>query len=107
MRLIAFCAACVVCWAPSLQAADSLSGTWTAGEGPQARTYIFKVSGDWFTGIVCGPCDDPASVFRIEDGRVLSADKASFFIRHDAGGPASRRTGRYRERVEAAVARTG
>ena len=91
MRFIAFCAACVVCWAPSLQAADLLSGTWTAGDGPQARTYIFKVSGDRFTGIVCGPCDDPANVLRIEDGRILGTDRASFFIRHDAGR---------RERVE-------
>jgi hypothetical protein len=96
MRLIAFCAVCVVCWAPSVQAADLLSGTWTAGDGPQARTYIFKVTGDRFTGIVCGPCDDPASVFRIEDGRILDADRASFLIRHDAGR---------RERVEASMAR--
>ena len=95
MRFIAFCAACVVCWAPSLLAADLLSGTWTAGEGPQARTYVLKVSGDRFTGIVCGPCDDPANVLRIEDGRVLGADKATFFIRHGAGR---------RERVEAALA---
>ena len=105
MKVIAFCAVAVVCWAPSLQAADLLSGTWTAGDGPQARTYVFKVTGDRFTGIVCGPCDDPASVFRIEDGRVLGADRASFFIRHDAGGPAFRRDGPYRERVEASVAR--
>ena len=82
--------------ASNLQAADLLSGTWTAGEGPQARIYIFKVSGDRFSGIVCGPCDDPASVFRIEEGRVLGADKASFFIRRNASG---------RERVEASVAR--
>ena len=25
---------------------------------------MFKVIGDRFTGIVCGPCDNPASVFR-------------------------------------------
>ena len=81
MRVIAFCAACVVCWAPSLQAADLLSGTWTAGDGPQARTYVFKVAGDRFTGIVCGPCDDPANVFRIEDGSVLGADRVTFFVR--------------------------
>ena len=105
MRVIAFCAACVVCWAPSLQAADLLSGTWTAGDGPRRAPTSSRSSGDRFTGIVCGPCDDPASVFRIEDGRILGADRASFFIRHDAGGPASRRYGPYRERVEASVAR--
>ena len=70
MKLVAFCAACIVCWASGVQAADLLSGTWTAGTGPDARVYIFKVSGDRITGIVCGPCDDPASVFRIEDGRI-------------------------------------
>ena len=70
MKVVAFCAACIVCWASGVQAADLLSGTWTAGNGPDARVYIFKVSGDRITGIVCGPCDDPASVFRIEDGRI-------------------------------------
>ncbi len=96
MKVVTFCVAFVVCWASSVHAADLLSGTWTAGDGPQARIYIFKVSGDRFTGIVCGPCDDHANVFRIEEGRVVGADKASFFIRRNAGG---------RERVEASVAR--
>jgi hypothetical protein len=105
MKVIALCAAAVVCWASSLQAADLLSGTWTAGDGPEAHIYVFKVTGDRFTGIVCGRCDDPASVFRIEDGRLIGADRASFFIRYDAGGPAFRRYGPYRERVEASVAR--
>jgi hypothetical protein len=105
MKLIAFCTACVVCWASGAQAADLLSGTWTAGDGPGARIYIFKVSGDRVTGIVCGPCDDPASVFRIEDGQILGADKAVFYIRYDVGGPAFQRYGPYREKVDAATAR--
>ena len=105
MKLVAFCAASIVCWASGVQAADLLSGTWTAGNGPDARVYIFKVSGDRITGIVCGPCDDPAGVFRIEDGRITGADRAVFFIRYDAGGPAFRRYGPYRERVEASTAR--
>lgn len=105
MKLIAFFAACMVCWGSAAQAADLLSGTWTAGDGPAARTYIFKVSGDRFTGIVCGPCDDPAHVFRIEDGQILGADKAVFYIRYDAGGPESRRYGAYRERVDVSTAR--
>ena len=104
MKLIAFGALCVM-WPASVQAADLLSGTWTAGDAPDARIYIFKVSGDRFTGIVCGPCDDPRRVFRIEDGRVTGADKASFFIRYDEGGPAFQRYGPYRERVEASLAR--
>lgn len=105
MRLIALCAACMMCWASGVQAADLVSGTWTAGDGTATRVYVFKVSGDRLTGIVCGPCDDPASLSRIEDGRILGEDKATFFIRHDAGGLASRRPGPYRERVDASIAR--
>jgi len=105
MRLIALCAAFVVLSASGLQAADLVSGTWTVGDGTATRIYVFKVSGEHLTGIMCGPCDDPASVFRIEDGRILDADRATFFIRYDAGGPASRRDGPYRERVDASLAR--
>ena len=68
MRLIAFCAVWVALSASPAQAAYLVSGTWTTGDGPTARVYVFKVIGDRFTGIVCGPCDNPASVFRIEDG---------------------------------------
>ena len=95
MRLIACCAAWVALSASAAQAADLLSGTWTTGDGSTARVYVFKVIGDRFTGIVCGPCDNPGSVFRIEDGRVLDENHASFFIRYDDD----------RERVEASIAR--
>ena len=95
MRLIALCVVCVMFSASGLQAADLVSGTWTSGDGTTARVYVFKVSGDRLTGIVCGPCDDPASVFRIEDGRILDADHATFFIRYDAT----------RARVDASLAR--
>ncbi len=105
MRLIAFWTACVVLSATGLEAADLVSGTWTAGEGASARVYVFKVSGDALTGIMCGPCDDPASVFRIEDGRIVNGDRATFFIRYDTGGPAFRRYGPYREHVEASLSR--
>jgi len=105
MKLVALCAACIVCCASGVQAADLLSGTWTAGNGPDARVYVFKVSGDRITGIVCGPCDDPASVFRFEDGRIVDADHAVFYIRYDVGGPEFRRYGPYRERVDATIAR--
>ena len=95
MRLIALCVACVVFSASGSQAADLMSGTWTAGDGSATRVYVFKVLEDRLTGIMCGPCDDPDSVFRIEDGRIADADHATFFIRHDA----------YRERVDASLAR--
>lgn len=95
MKRIALCVACVMFSVSGLQAADLVSGTWTAGEGTATRVYVLKVSGDRLTGIMCGPCDDPASVFRIEDGRILDAEHASFFIRGNAG----------RERVDASLAR--
>ena len=105
MRLIVFCAAWVALSASAAQAADLVSGTWTTGDGPTAQVYVFKVIGDRFTGIVCGPCDNPASVFRIEDGRVLDENRASFFIRYDVGGPSFGRFGSYREHVDASIAR--
>jgi hypothetical protein len=105
MRLIALWAACVMLSSSGLQAADLVSGTWTASEGTAARIYVFKVSGDRLTGIMCGPCDDPASVFRLEDGQILDADRATFFVRYDTSGPAFSRYGPYRERVDASLAR--
>lgn len=96
MRVIALCVAFLVCRAAGLHAADPISGTWTTGDGRSERIYIFKASGDRFTGIVCGPCDDPASVFRIEDGQIFGADKAAFSIRYDAAR---------RDRVDASIAR--
>jgi hypothetical protein len=105
MRLIVFCAVWLVLAACAAQAADLVSGTWTAGSGSTTRVYVFKMSGDRFTGIMCGPCNDPARVFRIEDGRMLDAEHATFFVRYDDDGPASGRSGPYRERVDASIAR--
>lgn len=105
MRLITFSAVWLALSASGAQAADLVSGTWTAGSGSTTRVYVFKVSGDGFTGIMCGPCDDPAKVFRIEDGRILDAEHATFFIRYDDDGPAFGRYGPYRERVDASIAR--
>jgi len=96
LKVIAFCVALLVGAAPGVLAADFLSGTWTSGEGAAALTYVFKMSGDRFTGIVCGPCDNPATVFEIEDGSMVAADRAVFFVRHEGTG---------RDRVEASIAR--
>ena len=95
MKILAFCAALLLCSVSGLHAADLVSGTWTSGIGTSVRVYVFKASGDRLTGIVCGPCDNPTSVFRIEDGRMLSDERATFFIRNSTG----------RERVDASLAR--
>ena len=105
MRLIALYAVWLALSTSAAQAADLVSGTWIAGNGNATQVYVFKVSGDRFTGIMCGPCDDPAWVFRIEDGRILDAEHATFFVRYDDNGPGFARYGPYRERVDASVAR--
>jgi hypothetical protein len=93
-------AASIVLLAPPLQAADGLSGAWTS-DGSAGHIYVFKVHGNQFTGIVCGPCDDPAAVFRIEDGRILDSDRMTFSINYDVGGPQFTQYGPYRDQVAA------
>ncbi len=97
--------ACLLLAAPRLEAADLLSGTWTSGEGADTLTYVFKVIGGRFTGVVCGRCDDPDAVLEIEDGRIVDQVRATFVIRHDATEREGRRVAAYRERVEASLAR--
>lgn len=80
MRCLISTLAVMTLLAPRVHAADGLSGAWTSGTGPGARTYVFKAHGDRFAGIMCGPCDDPASVFRIEDGRIVDAERIAFTI---------------------------
>jgi hypothetical protein len=99
MRYLISTVALIVLFAPPLLAADGLSGTWTSGTG--AQTYVFKVQGDRFTGLVCGPCDDPAAVFRIEDGRILDAERMTFAINYDVGGLLFKKYGSYRDQVTA------
>jgi len=82
--------------------ADRISGTWTTG-GPEPQTFIFKASGERFAGIACGPCDRAASVFRIDDGRILDADRVIFFVTYDTGGPRFKELGKYRERFEGSI----
>ena len=101
MRSVILAVALFALSRPSLQAADGLSGAWASG-GPAVQTYVFKVQGDRFTGIVCGPCDDPAAVFRIEDGKVLDPDRLTFSIAYDLGGPQFKEYGAYRAQVTAA-----
>ena len=100
MRSMISAVALLALFVPSLHAADGLSGAWTSA-GTGAQTYVFKVQGDRFTGIVCGPCDDPAAVFRIEDGKILDADRLTFSINYDVGGPQFKKYGSYRAQVTA------
>jgi hypothetical protein len=61
-------------------AADGVSGTWVSGAGPAAKVYVFKMQGDGFIGTVCGPCDDPSTVFRVASGTIAAAGHVSFSI---------------------------
>ena len=66
----------------SVFARGRLFGDVDGGHGCRpARTLVFKVQGDRFNGIVCRTCDDPAAVFRIEDGRFLDTERVTFVIR--------------------------
>jgi hypothetical protein len=101
MRHLFTAVAFVVGLASPVVAADRLSGTWTDGGSP-ARVFIFKASGDRFGGIACGPCDRPASVFRVEDGRV-DGDRISFVVSYVSDGPRFKELGAYRDRVAGSI----
>ena len=84
--------------AHAASAADRLSGAWST----DAQTFIFKAQpGNRFWGVVCGPCDDPSAIFRIEDGKVIDDEHATFSIAYDVGGPLFKKVGAYREHVTA------
>jgi hypothetical protein len=83
-------------------ATDRISGAWTTG-GPAPQTFIFKASGERFAGIACGPCDKAASVLRVEDGRMLDADRVSFVVSYDTAGPRFKELGPYRDRFEGSL----
>ena len=72
-------------------AAHGVSGTWVSGPGPAAKTYVFKTHDNTFIGTVCGPCDDPSTVFRVADGTVTDAGHVSFLI-VGGDGPAAATT---------------
>jgi hypothetical protein len=77
-RLFAFVIAGAL--AAPAAAADGVIGTWMSGAGPSAKTYVFKTHDHAFIGTVCGPCDDPSTVFRVADGAVTDATHVSFSI---------------------------
>jgi hypothetical protein len=87
-------------------ASDGISGTWSAGAGPADPTFVFRVQGNAFIGIVCGPCDDPSTVFRVADGRVVDAQHVTFAVVYDDGGPLFKQVGPYRDQVTATLSGT-
>jgi hypothetical protein len=115
---LARAAACAAVWAvagtvatPVVYAADGIAGTWFSGETSSGQTstdqtFVFRVRGDAFIGIVCGPCDDPSTVFQIADGRILDAARISFSIVHDTGGPLFGKVGPYRDQVSGTLSGT-
>jgi hypothetical protein len=102
-RVYLLVVACMLC-ASAASAADGISGTWSSGERSIDRTFVFRVQGDSFLGIVCGQCDDPTSVFRIAEGRILDSTRIRFVIVHDDGGPLFAKVGPYREEVTGTLA---
>jgi hypothetical protein len=64
----------------SADAAEYGLDTWTAGAGSSARTFVFKMQGDRFVGVACGPCDDPSTVVRIVSGTTTRPGHVSFSI---------------------------
>jgi hypothetical protein len=91
--------------APAVHAAEGLGGTWSSGKGSSEQTFVFRVQGDTFIGIVCGPCDDPETVFQIADGRIVDGTRVSFSIVRDTAGPPSNR-GASRDRVSGTLSGT-
>jgi hypothetical protein len=73
------CAA-LMCVSDVAFAADGAISTWVSGAGPSAKTYVLKTRGTTFTGVVCGACDDPSTVFRITDGITTDDTHASFSV---------------------------
>jgi hypothetical protein len=90
----------------SILAADGISGTWSSGAGQADQTFVFRVQGNVFIGIVCGPCDDPATVFRIADGRIVDPQHVTFSVVHDDGGPLFKQFGPYVDQVTATLSGT-
>jgi hypothetical protein len=70
--------------------ADGVSGSWMSGDGPSAQVYVFKLQPAGFIGAVCGPCDDPSTVFRVADGKVIDAGHITFsIVRNGLATPAA------------------
>jgi hypothetical protein len=92
--------------AASTHAADGLAGTWSSGDAAADQTFVFRVQGETFIGIVCGPCDNPATVFRIADGRIVDGTRVTFSVVYDTAGPLFARLGPYRDHVSGALSGT-
>jgi hypothetical protein len=92
--------------APTVHAADGIAGTWSSGDTSTDQTFVFRVKGEAFIGMACGPCDDPSTVFQIADGRIVGGTQVTFTIVHDTAGPLFARLGPYRSRVSGTLTGT-
>jgi len=61
-------------------AATVVTGTWVTGSGPATKVYVLKAVGDGFVGSMCGPCDDPSTVFRVS-GAVTTPSSSTITLK--------------------------
>lgn len=65
--------------------AETISGLWLTGAGPNKQYFMFRHVGSDFRGIVCGPCDNPYNIFPIDTG-AIQGDTFTFNILHEDWG---------------------
>jgi hypothetical protein len=62
--------------------AARISGLWLTGAGPNSQHVMFRQVGDQILGQICGPCDNPFTVWPIDNG-VIMGDMLTFHIVHE------------------------
>lgn len=62
--------------------AARIAGLWLTGPGPNGQHVIFHQAGSQILGVICGPCDNPFTVWPIDNG-VIMGDTFTFNIVHE------------------------
>jgi hypothetical protein len=62
----------------------AIRGSWDAESGGAKYMYVFTVSGDQLSGVVCTRCADVNNLAFVLDGKV-HGDDLSFTLFHDRG----------------------
>jgi len=83
---------------------QNVSGVWLSGSGPGKQYFIFKPHKNNLRGLVCGPCDNPASFAPLEAMR-LEGDTLYFDIVHEDNGFGIEEHGPFRNITSARVVR--